>query len=331
MTERSPEERRLPPLPIVIRPEAPADYHAIAEMTALAHNTEMEVGLLIASLRQHRAFDPELALVAEWEGRPVGHALFLPLEVLIGGERVPAVTLWVLTVAPGCQRRGTGTRLMAEGHERARRRGCCLSFLLGHESYYPRAGYRTVMFGTCRARVLRAALRPSGAEVTERPPQPEDTAELVRLWWRWLGDVDLAIVPEATISDWLSPYKPMADSVLLRGGELAGYARYEQGKPQELRCFLARDGASTIDLLAYLSDKAGGDAHGDLLVPVHPHSRTARAWLPPEAQAEITPWSAAMIKVLRDDCAPLVAYVEEVTAGTRPIGCLIWPVQGDVV
>jgi len=330
VTQRPPEERRQPPLPIIVRPETPAHYHAIAEMTALAHHTEMEVGLLNASLRQHHAFDPELALVAEWEGRPVGHALFLPLETLIGGERVPAVALWVLTVAPGYQRRGIGTRLMEVGHERARQRGCCLSFLLGHDTYYPRVGYRTGMFGTCQARVPRKAIRPSGATVTERVLRPEDTAELVRMWWRWFGDVDMAIVPEATVSDWLSPYKPICDSVLLRDGQLAGYARYEQDEAQDLRCFLARDAASTVDLLAYLSDKVEGEAHPDMLVPVHPRGRAAREWLPPGAQEEIKPWTAAMIKVLRDDCAPLLAYVEEVAAGARPIGCLIWPVEGDV-
>lgn len=330
MTVNQCAPRRPSPLAVVVRPETPSDYHAIAEMTALAHHTEMEVGLLVGSLRHHRSFDPELALVAEWQGHPVGHALFLPLEVLIGGERVPAVTLWVLTVGPGWQRRGVGTRLMEVGHARARERGCHLSFLLGHDTYYPRVGYRTGMFGACQARVPRQALVPSGAEVTERAPRREDTVELVRMWWRWFGDVDMAVVPEATVSDWLSPFKPICDSVLLRDGQLAGYARYERDEAQELRCFLARDAASTVDLLAYLSDKVEGEAHPDVLVPVHPRSRVAREWLPPGAQEEIKPWNAAMIKVLRDDSPTVRAYVEEVAAGTRPIGCLIWPVEGDV-
>lgn len=321
---------RPPPLAVTVRPETSADYHAIAEVTALAHHTEMEVGLLNDSLRHHRSYDPALSLVAEWEGSVVGHAFFLPLKMLIAGERVPAVTLWVLTVAPGYQRRGIGSRLMEEGHRRARERGCRLSFLLGHDTYYPRAGYRTGMFGTCRARVPRGAIEPSGAEVTERALRPEDAEELVGMWWRWFGDVDLAIVPEATVSDWLSPYKPMCDHVLIRDGRLAGYARYEEGKPQELRCFLARDAESTIDLLAFLSDKADDGAHAELLVPVHPRCRAAREWLPAGTSEEIEPWSAAMIKVLEPSDAALIAYVEEVAAGRRPIGCVIWPVEGDV-
>jgi hypothetical protein len=28
----------------------------------------------------------------------------------------------------------------------------------------------------------------------------EDTGELMRMWWCWFGDVDLAIVPRATIT-----------------------------------------------------------------------------------------------------------------------------------
>lgn len=321
----------LPPLAVTVRREVPADYHAIAEMTALAHHTEMEVGLLVGSLRHHRAFDPTLALVAEWQGRVVGHAVFLPLELLIAGQRTPAVTLWVLTVAPGYQRRGVGTRLMEEGHERARQRGYRLSVLLGHEAYYTRVGYRTGMFGTCRARVPRAPLRPSGAEVTERVLRTEDTEELVRMWWRWFGDVDLAVVPEATVSDWLSPYKPMHDHVLQRDGQVAGYARYPEGEAQDLRCFLAKDAQSTVDLLAFLSAKVEGGAHPEMLVPVHPRCRAAREWLPAGTREELEPWGAAMIKPLDATDAQLHAYIEEVTAGTRPIGCLIWPVEGDVV
>lgn len=338
MIETESRARRPPPLAVTVRPETPADYYAIAEMTTLAHHTEMEVGLLNGSLRHHRSYDPALSLVAEWEGSVVGHALFLPLEMLIAGERVPAVTLWVLTVAPGYQRRGVGGRLMDEGHRRARERGCHLSFLLGHDTYYPRAGYRTRMFGACRARVPRGAIRPAGGAndsrrlaVTERVLRPDDTAELVEMWWRWFGDVDLAVVPAATVSDWLSPYKPMRDHVLIRDGRLAGYARYLESEPHELRCFLARDAESTLDLLAFLGDKVGDEGQAELLVPVHPRCRAAREWLPAGTREEIEPWNAAMIKVLEPSNAALAAYVEEVAAGTRPIGCVIWPVEGDVV
>ena len=122
----------------------------------------------------------------------------------------------------------------------------------------------------------------------------------------------------------------MCDAILRRDGEVAGDARYERDKPQEPRCFLARDAQSTIGLLAFISGKADSEAHGELRVPVHPRYEAAREGVPVGTREELRPWSAAMIKALEPSNAALTTYIEEVTTGTRPIGCVIWPVEEDV-
>ena len=79
-----------------IRPETQKDYYRIAEINALAFASFIENPAersfiaevtLVDSLRHSANFDPDLALVAEWEGEVVGYALFTPYKVWIGGHR----------------------------------------------------------------------------------------------------------------------------------------------------------------------------------------------------------------------------------------------------
>jgi len=124
-----------------IRSERPGDYHAIAQVNALAFQASGEPAL-VALLRATAPFDPDLSLVAVVDGEVVGHALFVAREMRIGGETVLAAELAPLAVRPDHQRSGIGGALLAEGHRRARAKGCALAYLLGHPSYYPRFGYR---------------------------------------------------------------------------------------------------------------------------------------------------------------------------------------------
>ncbi|MCD8391952.1 MAG: N-acetyltransferase, partial [Cloacibacillus porcorum] len=71
---------------------------------------------LVARLRKSGVFVPELSLVAEEEGRIVGHIMF----TRIGLGEARALALAPLSVLPEFQRRGVGSRLMAEGHRIAK-------------------------------------------------------------------------------------------------------------------------------------------------------------------------------------------------------------------
>ena len=76
-------------------------------------------------------------LVAEAEGRIVGHVLFTKAEV----QGHPVLALAPLSVLPEQQRKGIGTALIKEGHRIAAELGFPYSVVLGSENYYPRSGY----------------------------------------------------------------------------------------------------------------------------------------------------------------------------------------------
>ena len=79
----------------------------------------------------------ELSLVAEIDGKIVGHIMFTKLKI---GNQVQ-LALAPLSVLPDYQKQGIGTALIQEGHTRARALGYEYSVVLGSEKYYPRTGY----------------------------------------------------------------------------------------------------------------------------------------------------------------------------------------------
>ncbi|MCC7205487.1 MAG: N-acetyltransferase [Phycisphaeraceae bacterium] len=127
---------------IQIRPETPADYDAITELTAAAFRT-LEVSshteqFIIEALRTAEALS--VSLVAELEGRIVGHIAFSPVRISDGSAGWYG--LGPVSVLPAYQRRGIGGALIREGLSQLRARGaqgCCL---VGHPEYYPRFGFR---------------------------------------------------------------------------------------------------------------------------------------------------------------------------------------------
>ncbi len=125
-----------------IRPERPEDFLLIAELIPLAFDKTdgREVGM-IEDIRASNDYVPDLALVAVFEGRVVGHALFS--HITLEGEHPERVmNLGPIGVHPEFQRRGIGSALILEGIRRVRAMGEPLVMCLGHETYYPRFGWR---------------------------------------------------------------------------------------------------------------------------------------------------------------------------------------------
>ena len=82
-----------------------------------------------------------LSLVAEVDGRIVGHVLFSRMTVETAQGRVDAVSLAPMAVLPGYQGRPIGSQLVRRGLARLRDRGERIVIVLGHEHYYPRFGF----------------------------------------------------------------------------------------------------------------------------------------------------------------------------------------------
>lgn len=125
---------------ITIRPETPEDHAAVREINLAAFGTSTEADLVDA-MRQAPEYVPELSLVAEIDGRILGHALFSEVTVEQDGGELRALSLGPIAVLPNHQSRGIGTALMEAGHQRGREMGYPFVVLIGHPWYYPRFGY----------------------------------------------------------------------------------------------------------------------------------------------------------------------------------------------
>ena len=121
---------------MIVRPETAGDNDAVARLLIDAFGGPAEARL-VELLRSSDDHVPELTLVAELDGRVVGHIMFSRVGV---GDQT-ALALAPMAVAPAHQRTGVGTALAGAALERARRRPEAAVIVLGHPGYYPRFGF----------------------------------------------------------------------------------------------------------------------------------------------------------------------------------------------
>lgn len=307
---------------ILIRAESVADYASLGRLHAHAFGNRAGEALLVALLRQRRAFDPALSLVAEQGGQIVGHALFSPYALRLLEQTVPAVNLAPLAVAPAAQGQGIGGLLIRAGHAMAAARGYTVSFLLGHPAYYPRFGYQTHAFGSARL-TLRLPL-PADGQMQTRTPAEEDLAVLSALWYTEERNVDMALSPGRDLLDWLSPHPAIQATIYLRAGQIVGYTRIHSDEPASPRVFLAQDQEAACSILATIAHtRPPSRESGCYTLPLHPFSASAAMGL-----AESTPMAAAMACELA--ASPLPEYLAALREKRRPAGRLTWPVAFDL-
>jgi predicted N-acetyltransferase YhbS len=128
-----------------IRPETKNDYKEVFNVvenafkgTDFADNTEQ---FLVERLRKSYAFIPELSMVAEINGKIVGHILLTKLKIKNQTNEFASLALAPISVLPEFQGKGIGGKLILESHKKAKELGHKSIVLLGHENYYPRFGY----------------------------------------------------------------------------------------------------------------------------------------------------------------------------------------------
>lgn len=129
---------------ILIRDEAQHDADAISDVTVAAF-ASLEISehteqFIIEALRAAGALT--LSLVAEWDGRIVGHIAFSPVTMADGTHGWYG--LGPVSVLPIYQRMGIGSALIKEGLLRLRRLGASGCCLVGHPQYYSRFGFMNV-------------------------------------------------------------------------------------------------------------------------------------------------------------------------------------------
>lgn len=129
-------------MPPQIRNESPADIDAIEALTIAAfldapHTAHTE-HFIVNALR--RAGQLTVSLVAEVQGVIVGHVAVSPVTISDGSSRWYG--LGPISVAPGRQGQGIGTRLMHAALDALRQIGAAGCVVLGEPDYYGRFGFR---------------------------------------------------------------------------------------------------------------------------------------------------------------------------------------------
>ena len=126
---------------MIIRQETHKDFKAVFNLIEEAFKTEKysdhKEQFLVERLRKSAAFIPELSLVAEIDGKIVGHILITKLKI----NEFDSLALAPVSVLPEFQGKGIGGKLIIESHKKAKELGYQSIVLLGHETYYPRFGY----------------------------------------------------------------------------------------------------------------------------------------------------------------------------------------------
>ena len=126
---------------MIIRQERAADVEAIFDLTKLAFehypygdHTEQFV---INALRVANALT--VSLVAEVDGKIVGHVAFSPVSISDGSS--DWYGLGPVSVLPEYQNQGIGSTIIREGLMRLRSLGAKGCVLLGNPTYYRRFGF----------------------------------------------------------------------------------------------------------------------------------------------------------------------------------------------
>lgn len=163
---------------MLIRAEKPEDHDAIRDIQRAAFNRETEANLVDA-LRGD--VEPFISLVAEIDGKVVGHVLFTPVA-LPGKTDTTILSLAPIAVLPDRHGQGIGSELVQEGLVMCEHDGVDGVVTLGGREFYPAFGFRPaaefglrtnfpVMQTEFQARELTAGAF-NGAEGTvEYPPQ----------------------------------------------------------------------------------------------------------------------------------------------------------------
>jgi predicted N-acetyltransferase YhbS/uncharacterized protein YdhG (YjbR/CyaY superfamily) len=135
----------------VLRLEKKSDWITVEQVTYRAFHDAPPTGtnddgneaLLVRKLRSRAAFVPELDYVAELNGAIIGNIMYTRSKVVNdNGEEWDTLTFGPVSVLPKYQRSGVGSALIRKTLETARELGHRAVLIYGHESYYPRFGFK---------------------------------------------------------------------------------------------------------------------------------------------------------------------------------------------
>lgn len=148
--------------PFVIRPETPTDVGSVRDVHALAFADPVTIPALVNQLRAaHREVAP-ISLVADLDGRIIGHVLLSQCRLDAPRCLVNVLCLSPLAVHPDMHGQGVGTLLVERALAEADARGVPLVFLEGDPGFYAPRGFApasTLGFRSPSLRIPEPALQ----------------------------------------------------------------------------------------------------------------------------------------------------------------------------
>ncbi len=126
------------PAAMIIREEQPHDRPAVLQLNRDAFGGDGEAELID---KLHADGLVAVSLVAEEDGRIIGHILLSRLRLEMDGRLLRGLTLAPMAIAPARQRQGKGSGLVKAAIEAARQIGADAIIVLGHPGFYPRFGF----------------------------------------------------------------------------------------------------------------------------------------------------------------------------------------------
>lgn len=132
-----------PPRDFTIRAEQPADRRAIADVITAAFGSP--AARFVDAIRASRNFVPDLSLIADFQGRIVGHVMISRALVRDRDTRHQVAILLPLAVLPDFQGRGIASALVREVTARADAHGEPIVAVEGSPTFYERLGFEPSM------------------------------------------------------------------------------------------------------------------------------------------------------------------------------------------
>ena len=133
-----------------LRLESKSDWKTVEQITYRAFrdapptdsDDDGNEALLARKLRSCASFVPELDYVAELDGSVIGNIMYARSKIIGDDCEWEMLTFGPVSVLPKYQRDGVGSALIRKTLDAARDLGYRAVLIFGHESYYPRFGFK---------------------------------------------------------------------------------------------------------------------------------------------------------------------------------------------
>jgi len=138
-----------------MRKETENDFSQIYDLVKVAFQTaKVSNGNeqnFVNQLRSSGNYIPELALVAEEDGKLIGHIMLTKTYIVNSDSKFEALLLAPICVALEYRNRGIASELINQSFKLAKKMGYTVVFLVGDPAFYHRFGFMpTVAFGIKR-------------------------------------------------------------------------------------------------------------------------------------------------------------------------------------